>query len=102
MFGRFAPSEIHDRGTLLPFSDSLWRDCLKIPNEPHRGAPPRGRDGVESVISQPRVPPNTRAQETCSDFSDSLSTKVGEWGSKEGLGHQEAPTLTAEHVPSGQ
>jgi len=23
LFGRFAPSEIHDRGTLLPFSDSL-------------------------------------------------------------------------------
>ena len=28
LFGRFAPSEIHDRGTLLPFSDSLRRRIL--------------------------------------------------------------------------
>ena len=36
------------------------------------------------------------------ELSDSFSRQSGEWGSKEGPEHQEAPTLTAEHVPSGQ
>src|SRR5215212_4635227 len=30
MFGRFAPSEIHDRGTLLPFSDSLLTEFSEV------------------------------------------------------------------------
>src|SRR5215210_5020257 len=30
MFGCFAPSEIHDRGTLLPFSDSLRETVWKV------------------------------------------------------------------------
>src|SRR5215212_2413087 len=69
---------LRERRAAANFAEHPFRDCLKIPNEPHRGAPPRGRDGVESVISQPRVPPNTRAQETCSDFSDSLFTEFSE------------------------
>src|SRR5215208_1675988 len=40
--------------------------------------------------------PNRRSSQ------NSTSRQSGEWGSKEGPEHQEAPTLTAEHVPSGQ
>src|SRR5215208_7601157 len=42
LFGGFAPSEIHDRGTLLPFSDSLseldfshlWTKGIEMPFTP--------------------------------------------------------------------
>ena len=40
LFGRFAPSEIHDRGTLLPFSDSLTRRVLRRTHDAHRFSHP--------------------------------------------------------------
>jgi hypothetical protein len=57
-------------------------------------APPRGRDGTKSVISQPRVLPNTRAQETFSDFSDSLYDGV--LGSSSSIGDSVSTT----HLPT--
>src|SRR5215212_5848373 len=59
MFGRFAPSEIHDRGTLLPFPDSLSRETvwklLHTGQPPHHKPPHRRVDEGLSSCAQPLV-----------------------------------------------
>src|SRR5215208_8336942 len=76
MFGCFAPSEIHDRGTLLPFPDSLSEPVWKFEIGPEWGSESDQQGSNESRFGR-LLSPESRSEMPSAIFQTvSLRTRV--------------------------